>query len=940
MNNLRKQIFTGSIISLLILLVPYSGISQPNYHSANKLRITFLNNGKIERNSEIAAEWPISSGSEYLNLALPLIMVESNGSQLIPNFSLAPGYSGSPDGTVAMNHRKETWPVSWPDRPDSWGGKWNGYFGLDQLTSDQESYYVLEDNSLGIRLKIRGWQWSHYLAQDMFYLHYEIENYGNTTFDKTVVGFFALPTPGGDGHDDQIIFSDNRAQVVSIDNDNIGEGKGYAAGIGNWSPVGHFATALLETPGNSSDGIDNDGDGLIDESRSDNIDNDNDWKKFSDVDSSGSWEPGEPLNDDVGADGVPNTGDVGEGDGNPTAGEPNFDATDVDESDQIGFTSFAAFPANSFDYKNPSEVWSALTPERKDSPAGAQEFVLGSGYVQLSPGETQRYSVVLFLSANQLDQSRNEEIVDRIFRDNYKFPTAPPPPVVNAVSENNSVTLYWDSHAEDSDGFEGYKIYRSTDPGFNDVFTVTDNKGNLIYSDPAATFDLNNNIDDFFPKHSFGFRYFLGKNSGLTHWWTDVTPLNGKKYYYAVVAYNQGDVDTLAENHNYPTESTKSIVVNSKGELITDVNTVMVIPTVESSGYQPAESNLNHIEGLSTSEVRIEMIDRTLVKDAQYEITFDSINAEKTYSIHDVTNRENPIAFIENSTNYSTHNVLNENDPMIDAFRVFLFDDELVWDSLNTGWKNGNSNWSLRLDLNNNLGQAIPVAADYEVRFGEMGIDTAIFTTPIPVPFQVWNITDDVKENILILDQSPQNGEWDPGEPIFIVEGDNVQNFRPVYWTITMEAPKDSTIESISPENGDVAFLPTRKPFALNDIYTIDTKKATSIEQEQSTLNNIKVVPNPYIVSNRFEQNSVYTGGSFEHRMQFIHLPQKCTIRIFNLRGYLIDTIEHSSAIDDGTAFWDLRAAGSGDVVVYGIYFYHIDAPEIGEKIGRFGIIR
>ena len=30
-----------------------------------------------------------------------------------------------------------------------------------------------------------------------------------------------------------------------------------------------------------------------------------------------------------------------------------------------------------------------------------------------------------------------------------------------------------------------------------------------------------------------------------------------------------------------------------------------------------------------------------------------------------------------------------------------------------------------------------------------------------------------------------------------------------------------------------------------------------------------------------------------ERRMEFFNLPQKCTIRIFNVRGELIDIIEH-----------------------------------------------
>jgi hypothetical protein len=918
-----------------------SSSSKSNFHSGNKLRVTLQGNGKIERNNEIAIEWPISSGYEYLDLALPLVMVESGGNQQLPNFVVDYRYSSIPDGTVAMNHMKDTWPSSWPDKPASWDGEWNGFFGKGVLTSDQESYFVLEDQSLSIRLRIRGWQWSHYLAQDMLYIHYELENFGSTGFDRAIVGFFARPAPGGDGYDDILEFQDYRAQVVAVDKDNVGEGRGYAADIGRWSPVGRFVTTLLETPGNSTDGIDNDLDGLTDESRSDGIDNDGDWITYSDKNNNGSWDPGEPLNDDVGADGVPNSGDEGEGNGIPTTGEPNFDKTDIDESDQIGLTSFAAFPANSFNSSNSSSVWSALSPGRFDSPSGANEFVLGSGYVPLEAGKSLRFSIVLFYNASKLDQSRNEETVDRIFSDNYKFPIAPPPPKLNAVSENNSVTLYWDTNAEEYDGFEGYKIYRSTDPGFNDVFTVTDDKGHLIYSDPIQTFDLNNSIEDLFPKHSFGFRYYLGKNTGLTHWWTDVTPLNGKKYYYAVVAYNRGEVDAAAENHNYPTESTKSIVVTSSGELITDVNTVVVVPTVESSGYNAPNYFMDHSEGNGTGEVTVEIIDRTLVRDAVYEISFDSTNGDTTYSIQNVTEPANPITVVENSNDYSTDELLNDSDPMIDGMRIFLFNDALRWDFLNTGWKSGNTNWSVRMDLNANIGAPIAVPVDYEVRFDELGVDTAIFNIPIPVPFEIWNVTESKKENFVVLDQNPANGLWDSGEPIYVVEGDNLQNFPPVYWMITIAAPQDTTIESIPPEEGDVAFIPTRKPFAPSDFYSITTDAAkTEQEQQQSTLDNVKVVPNPYIVSNRFEQNSVYTGGNFEHRLQFIHLPQKCIIRIFNLRGYLIDTIEHESAIDNGSTFWDLRSAGSDKIVAFGVYIYHIDAQNIGERIGRFAIIR
>src|SRR4030042_7158916 len=99
-------------------------------------------------------------------------------------------------------------------------------------------------------------------------------------------------------------------------------------------PLGYVACKFLESPGNPTDGIDNDGDGMVDERQDDGIDNDHDWNA---------------ANDDVGIDGVANTGDQGEGEGVSTAGlnlpdgsldplhpgELNFELTDLDEADQI-----------------------------------------------------------------------------------------------------------------------------------------------------------------------------------------------------------------------------------------------------------------------------------------------------------------------------------------------------------------------------------------------------------------------------------------------------------------------------------------------------------------------------------------------------------------------------------------------------------------------------
>ena len=463
---------------------------------------------------------------------------------------------------------------------------------------------------------------------------------------------------------------------------------------------------------------------------------------------------------------------------------------------------------------------------------------------------------------------------------------------------------------------------------------MTDNKGVLIYSEPIATFDLDNDVSRLFGLHASGFRYFLGANTGLAHWWTDTGLVNGRTYYYAVVAYNRGD----AVQGIFPTESTKSIVVDAAGQLIADVNTASVTPTAESSSYQAPEFAIEHTGGVSTGVVKTEIIDRTWIKDGRYELTFAE-DAAVTYSLFDVTQAR--FAIFENSTNFSTEEARNEADPLFDGLRVFAIDDELRWDSLRTTWRSGASNWSITLRLNSNLGAPVAVAADYEVRFAEVGVDTALFTTPIPVPFEVWNVVKNRKENILVIDQDG-DGAWSSGEPIYVVAGHTLENFRPVHWMITLSEPADPAVTPVAPTSGDVAFLATFKPFAAGDTYTITTTAAfVEATLDEPVLDRVAVVPNPYVVNASVEQQSQFTGGRFEHRLQFIHLPQRCTIRIFDTRGRLIDIIEHDAAIENGTAFWDLLTRGSTtDVVAYGIYIYHIEAPGIGEKIGRFAVIR
>jgi hypothetical protein len=105
----------------------------------------------------------------------------------------------------------------------------------------------------------------------------------------------------------------------------------------------------------------------------------------------------------------------------------------------------------------------------------------------------------------------------------------------------------------------------------------------------------------------------------------------------------------------------------------------------------------------------------------------------------------------------------------------------------------------------------------------------------------------------------------------------------------------------------------------------------------ESVLDAIRVVPNPYVVTSVFE---VVQGSLANQRqLHFTHLPQECTIRIFNVAGQLVKTLNVSNSFNTSRYIWDMRDK-NGREIPYGVYIFHVEAPGIGEKVGKFAVIK
>ena len=103
----------------------------------------------------------------------------------------------------------------------------------------------------------------------------------------------------------------------------------------------------------------------------------------------------------------------------------------------------------------------------------------------------------------------------------------------------------------------------------------------------------------------------------------------------------------------------------------------------------------------------------------------------------------------------------------------------------------------------------------------------------------------------------------------------------------------------------------------------------------QANLNNVKVVPNPYVAGSKFNET--------EHlrRIRFTNLTGNCTIRIYTLAGELVTTLKHQNEFS-GNAFWDMRTINNQEAGP-GLYIYHVqeDGNANNESfIGKFAVIR
>lgn len=737
-----------------------------------------------------------------------------------------------------------------------------------------------------------------------------------------------------------------------------------------------------------ADGKDNDNNGAIDEFMDEGIDEMIDEARNDGIDNDGDWNP---ITDDVGLDGIPGTNDPGEGDGKPTSGarfglpgEPNIDVTDVSETDQIGITNAQYLPAGSvntgtikdaqlwFDFMVPGKFYDPLL-----GIFGEYDLFVSSGFFPLKAGQIEPISLGVILANGPIPDPnasfRKAEILRKrvraqeTYNNDYQFANVPLTPTLTAVPGNNRVTLYWDDVAErtfdtyihniggNGRDFEGYRIYRASDPAFQDAENITTGFGIKKFKTPLKIFDLIDGITGFDSVGFDGVHFYLGDDTGLQHSWVDTTVLNGFTYYYAITSYDFG----YKEGGIMPAECPIRVLLKPDGSVKLGSNVARVTPEVPAAGYMPATlGKIDLIQGTTTGIISYNILDPNKIKDNHvYYITFeDTLKAgsrpgvpdtltTKSFTLTDSTDNK---ILINKRRNLS----LDYEQPLIDGFRLTFQNAERVEINKSVSrWSNPKIppfTFEKFVAITGEKGEERP--NDYNLFFSDVGTDTSIpikigvRTYPAkPVNFKVFNRSTSKYIDFGFIEVDTTNGIGKLSakgafkDRIIFLEPNIRDSIVFTWWFYLSTAP--DTTQTI-PLPGDTATIILKKPFLSSDVFRFVASKG-KIDQSlaKSELDKIKVVPNPYVATAAWEAKNPYKSGRGPRSIHFTHLPAKCTIRIFTINGELVKEIEHDNPYDSGTAYWDLLTKDNLSVS-YGVYVYHVEAPGIGEKIGKFAIIK
>jgi len=625
-----------------------------------------------------------------------------------------------------------------------------------------------------------------------------------------------------------------------------------------------------------------------------------------------------------------------------------------------------------------------------DADPADRRFMLNSGPFTMAPGDTQEVviGIVIGQGKDRIGSVRVMKFYDQTaqvaFNLGFDLPEPPVKPDVQATDLDREIRISWGMDSEVHPGdyaFEGYNVYQSasvstagpwtliaTYDKINGVQTVEDKELNLEFGLPIVQ-PVQFGTDA-------GVKRFIELSDDMV---LSVPLANGTPYYYRVGAYS----------HNASPDEGLPKTLESLSSILRIIPQEPVAGKVLSDFVEDVEHGTTGGVDPSDEALDVQVIDPFAVTGHDYKIIYvRSVPPDTLPMLGGLV--PYPFDYHWKLTDETTDQVLyeyginrngNDDYPVIDGFvpRVIM---GIPIGRVNYVDAAGNpsgvlegSDVELGFSLNGAggqgagygtgfLGSVLSPAANYtsfptvEIRFSDtVGQKGYRYVRPdywysgfYDLPFTAWDVDAEPERqlNVCWVEWTGSgiadttwlpNDAWHGGrEYVFIMNSDydpagtDYDDLKyglnaDVLYGLWLLRP-DTSVPI--PEGSKIVFVKST-PSTDADFFTFSTTApAYDADQAKSALDAIKVVPNPYFAHSSYELNQ------FTHVVKFNNLPEKCTIRIFNLAGDLVKTLEKNTA-DTSIMEWNLF--NEADLpIASGFYVYHVDAPGIGTTFGKMAI--
>ncbi|MEO0094421.1 MAG: hypothetical protein ABIL15_00130 [candidate division WOR-3 bacterium] len=971
-----KRIVTLSLI-LTVIAFGRSAISVPQnrpfdlkLHNINNVEMWVSNFGKFGQTKQGNAGlfWPKGSGQNYIFGAgswfgtidgtdtLVTIGYGPHGGETEYTPGLKDMSSGDPNAIIFL------YPSPWPPPPDvfpmapqttkSHQDSWCAYNDLDI-----NNHVPGDTRPIGLEVYQTVYAWNLTTTKDIIFIRYELKNVSGKKLTNCYFGVCTDNDIGNEaGTNANDIISGIVIDTFIIDGepivvDNLGY-QWQTADEPLWDDVGAIGFDYLQSPWDLKEGQDKDDDGIPDQ---------------YERDSAYYAQNVPPAQWDVDSDGTP-------------------DWRDPSEIPQMGMTAFKRFTLNlepnkdneryvtlaGYNFKTGEHTPYDTVPPQPDD----QRFLQCSGPFELEPDSIAIVLVGIMLTywprgiVERPDTAlaKIDQTVQFIYDMNWLLPGPPPPPKLTCVPGDNKITLIWDNSPESAPDPYYDVVGNPSSPNYDPFYKKYDFEGYRIWKSQTgktgtwgllASYDLTNGITfkDTTMPDSIALE---AKESGIVHSFVDTDVRNGFNYYYAVTAFDYNFVKTIEGIDTFPKPiwfesgltgvsasprrdpvnlvngslSKNLISGNAKLSEYTKGDIVYPLATENDSCFVKfAPPKIDSFFEIDTTGQIVKRFrggyasylldkNKNAVDSASFHMNFGAS------TIHEFVPYKGMIAKIS----FVLPNIPNEQIEVFSGVEVEGTYPESLLKVERVNLYTSPAAWTYRGNDYEIIWKAVDGVVKTVVVIDKCSGDTVPFT-----PYTN-NVTTADRANGWCFTNT-KNVNWTPSDTLRLTGGVAVTT-KFLYINGGLLALNRGTSMTQRPSASDVWTVyanPKYPPAPVCGIVKFAITPAYLRTDTTYTLN-VKVVPNPYIVHNEWQQSSLI------RRLKFINLPSECTVRIFTINGDLVKTIIHKSTIGSvqgdagGDEWWDLLTENR-QLVASGVYVFHVDS-KVGQQVGKFVVIR